>query len=82
LQALLLQQGLSSFLKEQDMNDLIYIILSIAVTGFLVWAILQIPMPQIFRNIILGVVALALVIWIVQYAGLTLPAMHSRPLVR
>lgn len=45
-------------------------VLGLAAMGFLVWIILQIPMPQIFRNIIVGVVAFAVVIWVLQHLGL------------
>lgn len=46
------------------------LVLAVAAVGFLVWIILQIPMPQIFRNIIIGVVAFAAVIWVLQHFGL------------
>ena len=48
---------------------LIPVILAIAIVGFIVWVVLQIPMPQIFKNIIIGVVALALIIWLLQMLG-------------
>jgi hypothetical protein len=64
------------------MNDLMQIVLTLAVTGFVVWLVLQVPMPQIFKNIILGVVALALILWVLQTAGLFMPLAHTRPLIR
>lgn len=45
------------------------LLLTIAMMGFMVWVILQIPMPQPFRNIIVGIVCIALVIWLL--GGLT-----------
>lgn len=49
---------------------LISLVLTIAVVGFICWIVLQIPMPAIFRNILLGVIAFALVIWLLQSIGL------------
>lgn len=49
---------------------MIHLILLLAIFGFLVWLILQIPMPTPFRNIILGVVCIVAVIWVLQALGL------------
>ena len=49
---------------------LIELIVAIAVFGFVVWLCLQIPMPAPFKNIIVGVVCLALVLWLLQSFGL------------
>ena len=49
---------------------MIELILTLAIAGFVVWIVLQIPMPDIFRKIIIGVVAFALVIWVLQSFGL------------
>lgn len=46
------------------------LVLTLAVAGFVVFLILQIPMPQIFKNIILGVVALVAILWVLQSFGL------------
>jgi hypothetical protein len=48
---------------------LISIILGLAVAGFLVWLILQIPAPPIFKNIIMGVVVLCLILWVLRGLG-------------
>lgn len=48
---------------------MIHAILVLAILGFVVWCVLQIPMPQIFRNIILGVIAIFAVIWTLQMLG-------------
>ena len=50
--------------------SLISIVLAIAVVGFVAWILMQIPMPQVFKNIMLGVLAFALVIWLLQSFGL------------
>jgi hypothetical protein len=47
----------------------ISLILALAIFGFLVWLVLQIPMPQVFKNVIIGVVCLFLVIWVLQMLG-------------
>lgn len=49
--------------------SLITIILVLAIAGFCAWAVLQIPMPQPFKNIILGVIIIVLVLWILQVFG-------------
>ncbi len=49
--------------------SLIMIILTLAFVGFLVWLILQIPMPQLAKNIILGFVCFVMVVWILQVLG-------------
>lgn len=50
--------------------NIVELILTLAIAGFCVWIVLQIPMPQIFRSIIIGVVSFALVIWLLQSFGL------------
>lgn len=50
--------------------NIIELVLTLAVVGFLVWIILQVPMPPVFRKLIVGVVAFALVIWVLQNFGL------------
>ena len=44
-------------------------IVVLAVAGFLCWLVLQIPMPAPFRNIIIGVMCLFLVLWLLQQLG-------------
>lgn len=46
------------------------LILAIAVAGFLVWIITQVPMPAVFRNVVYGFVCFALVLWILQMFGI------------
>ncbi len=49
---------------------MIELILTLAIFGFLVWVILQIPMPAPFKNIILGVVCFFIVVWLLRSLGL------------
>lgn len=51
--------------------SLLTLVLVLAIAGFCCWLVLQIPMPQIFKNIILGVVCLFLVLWILQSLGVS-----------
>ena len=59
---------------------MIALILTIALCGFAVWVVLQLPMPQVFKNLIIGVVTLALVIWVLQQLGFNtgVPTIHWR----
>jgi hypothetical protein len=50
---------------------MITILISVAIVGFLVWIVTQIPMPPVFRNVIIGVAVICLVIWLLQGFGLT-----------
>ncbi len=49
--------------------SLISLIVSIAIAGFLVYLALQIPLPQVFKNVIIGLVTLFLVLWVLQELG-------------
>lgn len=49
---------------------MIELILTLAMTGFIVWIILQIPMPAVFRNLIVGLVCFAVVMYVLQTLGL------------
>lgn len=49
---------------------MVHLILVLAITGFACWLILQIPMPAIFKNIIFGLMAFVLVIWLLQMLGI------------
>ncbi len=50
--------------------SIIELILMLAIMGFICWVILQIPMPALIKNIILGVFCFAVVIWLLQSFGL------------
>lgn len=50
--------------------SLISLIVAIALTGFLCWMVMQIPLPAQFRNIIMAVVVVFLVLFLLQEFGL------------
>jgi len=45
---------------------LLSVLIALAVVGFVVWIVLQIPMPTVFKNVILGLAGLVLVIWLLR----------------
>jgi len=49
--------------------SIISIIILIALAGFVAWLVMQIPMPPPFRNVLLGVLILLLIIWVLQQLG-------------
>lgn len=49
--------------------SLISLIITVAILGFLCWLVLQIPLPQPFRNIIIGIIILFMVLWVLQQFG-------------
>lgn len=57
---------------------MISIILTIAIVGFLVCIITQINMPILFKNLIIGLVAIFLIIWTLQALGFAtgFPLLH------
>lgn len=61
---------------------LITLILVIALVGFLCWLILMIPMPAIFRNVIFGVVAVFLIVWLLQHLGVHTPGLPDLRLLK
>lgn len=61
------------------MTGLLTLLLALAILGFIVWIILQIPMPDIVRKIILGVFVLVLLIWLIGQlggGGISLPSLN------
>lgn len=59
------------------MESVLLLILSLALIGFIVWAVVTyIPMPQIFKTVIIVVVCFVLLYWLIaNYGGyLHLPA--------
>lgn len=50
---------------------MVTIILSLAFVGFLVWIILQIPMPAVFKNLIIGLVIFFVILYILQVLGVS-----------
>lgn len=49
---------------------LVELIISIGLFGFLVFLILQIPMPVPFQRIVIGVACFGLLLWLLQSFGL------------
>ena len=49
--------------------SIIALILTIAFMGFIVWIVLQLPIPILFKNIIYGVMAFALIVFLLQALG-------------
>lgn len=62
----LLQKGFKNLNKGERV---IHLILVLAIVGFLCWLVLQIPMLPIFRNVILGLMVIVLIIWVLQVFG-------------
>lgn len=50
--------------------SIVSVLLALAICGFLTWLVLQIPMPQIFRSLIVGLVIVFLVVFILQHFGI------------
>lgn len=48
---------------------LIPVLIALALLGFIVWVILQIPMPEVVRRIIIGVVVVIVVLYVLQIFG-------------
>ena len=49
------------------------LIVTIALCGFVVWLVLQIPMPPVFRSVIIGLVSVYIVLWFLQAVGVHVP---------
>jgi hypothetical protein len=50
--------------------SLLSLIVALAIAGLLCYIVLQIPMPQQFKNVIIGVMILFLVLWVLQAFGI------------
>lgn len=48
---------------------MIHLMLVVGIMGFCAWLIMQIPMPIIFKNIIYGLMAFFLIIYVLQFLG-------------
>ncbi len=48
---------------------MLHLILVVAIMGFLAWLVMQIPMPPLFKNVLYGVMALFLIIYVLQSLG-------------
>lgn len=49
--------------------NIIDLVVYIALAGFLVYIVTTIPMPAVFRNLIVGLACFAVVIWVLQSLG-------------
>lgn len=60
--------------------SLISIVITLALAGFICWALLQIPMLIPFKNLIIGIIAFILVVWFLQNLGIEtgLPKMRLK----
>lgn len=50
--------------------SLISLLVVLVIAGFVCWLALQVPMAQPFKNVIIGVICLFLVLWLLQQLGL------------
>lgn len=51
--------------------SIVYVIVVIAVVGLIAWALLRfVPMPPPLQNVLVAVVALALILWVLHVFGL------------
>ena len=61
--------------KENVVESLIFLILGLAIVGAILYVIITyIPMPPLFRNVLVVVVVIAVLLWLAQYLGV----FHSR----
>ncbi len=50
--------------------SIVKLLISIGFTGFIVWLILQIPMPEPFRKVIVAIVCVVLILFVLQWFGI------------
>lgn len=48
---------------------MIHLLIVLCIFGFVAWMLLQIPMPQPFKNIVLGILCLVAVLVVLQAIG-------------
>lgn len=48
---------------------MIHTLLDLALVGLLVWAVLQIPMPEIFKTVITVVAVIWVILWLIELIG-------------
>lgn len=54
--------------------SLIGLILALALVGFLLWLIVTyIPMPELFKTVIIVIVIIVLILWLLQIFGIVGP---------
>lgn len=49
---------------------MINLLLVLIIVGFVIYVAMQMPMPQIFRTIIIGIVGICLLVWLLQVLGI------------
>lgn len=63
-----------------SLTSLLVFILTLALVGFVIWAILNwIPMPDLFKKLIIVVVVVVVVLWLISGlsgGGLSLPSLR------
>ena len=53
------------------MISILYLILGLAVVGFILWLITTyIPMPEIFKNVIIVIAVIALIFYLLNHFGI------------
>jgi hypothetical protein len=58
---------------------MISLLVFLVIAGFVVWVAMQVPMPQIVKNIIIGLVCLFLFLYVLKLLGLwNGPALNLR----
>ena len=54
------------------------LLLTVAAVGFVVWLIIQIEMPEVFRKGIIGLAAIVVILYIIRVLGFDIPLPHGR----
>lgn len=63
--------NLAMFAASTTLGPLVKMILGLAIIGFLLWLIVTyIPMPDIFKKVIMVIVAIVVIIFVCQYFGI------------
>lgn len=52
-----------------SLTGLLTLLLYLAIVGFVIWLILQIPVPDIWRKVMLAVVLVVLILWVISWLG-------------
>jgi hypothetical protein len=63
------RQGLK-LSAELEMESLLILILTLALVGFVLWAVITyIPMPPMFKNVIVVIIVIFVIIWLIRQLG-------------
>ena len=52
--------------------SLVSLLITIAIIGVFVWLLTQLPMPAPFKNVIIGVALLLVLLWLLKLLGIDL----------